>query len=278
MNFLQLKEELELIAGDRHADKFSSWLNNAILELAADFEFPALKLREPVLFNTKVTEWLYNLPNTSRTSWLTSTAYSVGADVVEGTGVYNCILAHTSGSTTRPGTGVLWATYWELITTGIGIYQKKLFKVLSQDWDGAEVTVYNSFRPIEEQDYDHDDTGEYVEALGVEDKQIAIYPMAVDVLQMWFYRRPVDMTLDYELPDGIPEEYHRRVILPKIALQNFEIIQVMALNEPQRTLKYWHDKYEEGLYGTPRGDIGMIRYLAKFKGGPKVHGGRDPIL
>lgn len=277
MNLLQLKNGLEEIAGDRLAKSYTSWLNNAVLELAGDFEFPALKLREPILFATKVTEWLYDLPNTSRTNWLTGTVYALGADVVNDGAVYNCILGHTAGAANEPGTGATWETNWELITTGTGIYQKKLFKVLSQDWDGAEVKIYNSFRPIEEEDYDHDETGEYVEALGIEDKQIAIFPMANDTLEMWFYRRPVDMSQDSSLPDGIPEEFHRRVILPKVVLQNFEIIQNMALDAPQSTLKYWQDKYEEGLYGTPRGDIGMIRYLAKFKGGPKRHGGRDPI-
>lgn len=278
MNFLRLKNELELIAGDRLAENYASWLNNAVLELAADFEFPALKLREPVLFVTKDTQWIYYLPNTDRKNWATSTAYVAGDNVVESGDVYNCILEHTSGSTTRPGTGVSWETYWELITSGTAIYQKKLFKVLSETWDGSEIKVYDSFRPIEEQDYDHDDTGDYVESIGVEDKQIAIYPMANDVLQMWFYRRPIDMTEEHDLPDGIPEEYHRRVILPKVVLQNFEILQNMAMNAPQNTLRYWQDKYEEGLYGTPRGDIGMVRYLAKFKGGPKVRGGRDTIM
>jgi hypothetical protein len=277
VKFLQLKQELEEIVGDRHSNKFASWLNNAVLELTADFEFPALRLREPLLFVTKQTKWLYDLPNVNRTTWATSTAYALGADVVQGSAVYNCILAHTSGASTQPGTGASWATYWELITTGTGIYQKKLFKVLTNNWDGEDVSIFRSFRPIEEQDYDHDDTGDYVESIGVEDKQIATYPMSDDVLQMWFYRRPVDMSADSDLPDGIPEDYHRRVILPKVGLQNFEIIQTMALNAPQATLKYWHDKYEEGLYGTPRGDVGMIRYLAKFKGGPKVRGGRDPI-
>jgi hypothetical protein len=68
MNFLQLKEELKEIVGDRHQHKFSRWINNAVLELSADFEFPTLKLREPVIFNTKNTQWLYDLPNTSRTA------------------------------------------------------------------------------------------------------------------------------------------------------------------------------------------------------------------
>ncbi len=277
MNFIKLQMELELIAGDRLSENFKSWLNNAVLELASDFELPDLRISEPVVFVTKDTEWLYDLPNSNRTTWATATSYALGADVVNDEGVYNCILAHTSGATTEPGVGVSWATNWELITTGISIFQKKLIKVLSVNGDGEEVKLYRSFRNIEEEDYAHADTGDYVEALGVENKKIAIYPMADDTLQMWFYRRPVDMDADSDEPDGIPEEYHRRVILPKVVLQNFEIIQNMAINAPQITLKYWQNKYEEGLYGTLKGDVGMINYLVKIKGGARIRGGSNPL-
>lgn len=46
--------------------------------------------------------------------WLTSTAY-VGGNLVfnDGSG-YICILNHTSGAGTEPGTGASWTTYWEL--------------------------------------------------------------------------------------------------------------------------------------------------------------------
>ncbi len=52
-------------------------------------------------------------------TWVTETSYALGADVkgddvtFSANDVYNCILAHISGSTTKPRTGALWATYWE---------------------------------------------------------------------------------------------------------------------------------------------------------------------
>jgi len=50
---------------------------------------------------------------TSDTSaWATSTAYAISDFVVESSLVYRCIVAHTSSSTTEPGTGTDWATYW----------------------------------------------------------------------------------------------------------------------------------------------------------------------
>lgn len=45
--------------------------------------------------------------------WATSTAY-VLHDLVENDGsAYVCILGHTSGSTTEPGVGASWGTYWD---------------------------------------------------------------------------------------------------------------------------------------------------------------------
>lgn len=45
-------------------------------------------------------------------AWTTSTAYALGAFVYVGTTVYRCILGHTSGSTSQPGVGASWTTYW----------------------------------------------------------------------------------------------------------------------------------------------------------------------
>ena len=77
--------------------------------------------------------------NTSRTAtqvqfitaaWVTSTAYAVGAQVTStqtvGSGtsltstyteIYTCTVAHTSGSTTQPGVGASWQSYWNLGTS-----------------------------------------------------------------------------------------------------------------------------------------------------------------
>lgn len=47
-------------------------------------------------------------------AWVTSTAYSAGDFVKNGSPsvIYRCIQAHTSGSTTEPGVGASWSSYW----------------------------------------------------------------------------------------------------------------------------------------------------------------------
>lgn len=47
--------------------------------------------------------------------WVTATSYVAG-DIVVGTdnNIYECILAHVAGASTRPITGGSWATYWVL--------------------------------------------------------------------------------------------------------------------------------------------------------------------
>jgi hypothetical protein len=41
---------------------FPAWINNALLELAGDFEFPSLKLRVPYPLTITTANWLYDLP------------------------------------------------------------------------------------------------------------------------------------------------------------------------------------------------------------------------
>lgn len=47
--------------------------------------------------------------------WITSTLYEVNDGLLHNGTSYRCILQHTSGSTTEPGVGVSWATYWEVL-------------------------------------------------------------------------------------------------------------------------------------------------------------------
>jgi hypothetical protein len=49
--------------------------------------------------------------STSVDAWTTNTAYLVN-QYAKNSGYYRCILVHTSSSTTKPGTGVNWQTYW----------------------------------------------------------------------------------------------------------------------------------------------------------------------
>ena len=47
--------------------------------------------------------------------WVISTLYAVDAALSHSGSSYRCILQHTSGGTSEPGTGVSWLTYWQLL-------------------------------------------------------------------------------------------------------------------------------------------------------------------
>lgn len=50
-------------------------------------------------------------------AWATSTAYTLGDGVQNDGSSYICILAHTSGAASEPGTGASWETYWDLVAS-----------------------------------------------------------------------------------------------------------------------------------------------------------------
>jgi hypothetical protein len=63
MNLGELETALKRAVQDRSLeDLYVGWINNAILELAADFELPALKTREPTSLTITTADWLYSLP------------------------------------------------------------------------------------------------------------------------------------------------------------------------------------------------------------------------
>lgn len=63
MNLGELETALKRAIQDRSLEAFYvGWINNAILELAADFELPALKVRTPVSLTITTADWLYDLP------------------------------------------------------------------------------------------------------------------------------------------------------------------------------------------------------------------------
>ena len=215
MNLERLQEELALMVRDStHEDFYTDWINDAVLEIASDFELPGLKLKEPASLETTESDWLYDLPAT---------------------------------------------------------YHKKVFKCRNSN--GDEITVGRRIQTIEEIDYDHDETDDYVTTIAVEAGQIAIFPMAEDTLSLWFYRLPVDMSESTDEPDGIPAAYHERVIIPKIIIKESAVLQDLTIQFPPN---YFQQMYSNGLYGSAAGDVGMINYFAKSKGFKK-HGGRDPL-
>jgi len=291
MNLLRLEDELSLIVKDsRFEDYFKTWLNDAILEIASDFELPDLKLKTPTSLSTVDF-------SSAAVSFLTAdnsiNATDIGADITVGDLATDVILVSgASESANNTKFTVETATDDKLIVTETvtaetagntvsinynwlldlpATYHKKLFKCRNSN--GDKITVGRRIQTIEEVDYDHDETGDYVTTIAVEADKIAIFPKAVDTLYLWFYRLPVDMTEDDDVPDGIPSAYHERVILPKVIIKNSAILQDLTLQYPP---EYFRNLYSEGLYGRRGGDVGMINYLAKSKGF-KRHGGADPL-
>ncbi|HYC70851.1 MAG TPA: hypothetical protein VEB66_06570 [Opitutaceae bacterium] len=48
-------------------------------------------------------------------TWQSGVAYAIGEMAGSNGALYRCVSAHTSGSTTKPGSGASWATYWVLV-------------------------------------------------------------------------------------------------------------------------------------------------------------------
>ena len=64
MNLGELERAVKRAVQDRSLEEhYVGWINNAILELAADFELPALKVRSPVSLTITTDDWLYSLPS-----------------------------------------------------------------------------------------------------------------------------------------------------------------------------------------------------------------------
>ena len=202
-------------------------LNDTILELASDFELPALKLLDPVPLTVDDTKWLWPMPDS---------------------------------------------------------FHKKLFQVRNSSltpW--GHVHIHHDIEDLNRRNPEHDSTAANVStvAAGMQGEAwyLGIYPLPTiqNILELWFYRKPALLTLPADVPDCFPPEYHERVILPKCVIKNFRFFTDAIEDGPMTSLTYWEELYRRGLYGESRGDVGLVNYLAKLKGGPRRRGGRDPI-
>lgn len=211
-----------LVQDDSLRPQFAQMLNDALLEVAADFDLPALRRLTPLSFPVTTAEWLWPLPDT---------------------------------------------------------FHKKLFRCANGVW--SRVTVRRDLDDLDNLDLDHDDTGDLVTDVAVRDtgmdKYLGIFPKANDTLRLWFYEKPARMVNPEDAPRCIPTEFHDRVIVSKCVLKNFQYFTDFIEDGPQKSLVYWENQYRQGLYGSRGGDIGLINFLVKARGGPRRTGGRDPI-
>jgi len=219
MTLAELELELDLIVQDAALSAhFRRWLNNALLEIAYDFNLPALKLTTPAsLAVTIAGGWLYDMPAN---------------------------------------------------------YHKNLFRCRNSNND--TVTIDRDAACIEDSDPDHSETGDYVTRVAVENDRIIVYPKAADTLSLWFYQKPETLSAPEDSVVCIPAAYQSRVLISKVVIQNFQLLQNQSSKLIAQGLLWWKNNYKAGLYGEPHGDIGMIQCLARAKK-PKRHGGTDPL-
>lgn len=228
MNLGELEGALSLIVQEKSLEPYyKGWINNAILELATDYELPALKLLTPFPLEVNTSNWLWLLPDN---------------------------------------------------------FQKKLFRCANGEWGRVQVEFQGKpfdISYLDALDIDHDRTADHVTHAAVaevgDDHYLGLFPKANEILKLWFYQKPAVLDKPDDTPSCIPSGFHERVIIPRVIIKNFQLLQDQVENFDLKPLQYWEGKQKEGLYGSPMGPIGLINYLIKSQGGPRRHGGRDPI-
>ena len=228
MNLGEMESALaEVVKDSNLALSFAQKINDTILELAGDFELPALVLLDPVPLTVDGTKWLWPMPDN---------------------------------------------------------FHKKLSRVANSSvtpW--GHVHIYRDIDGLTRRNMAHDATGDHVTGVATAMQGaswvLGIYPLplAQEILQLWFFRKPAILVKPADVPDCMPPEYHYRVIVVKTILQNFRLFTDAIEDGPMKSLAYWEELYRRGLYGEPRGDIGLVNYLTKLRGGPRRTGGKDPV-
>jgi len=153
-------------------------------------------------------------------------------------------------------------------------YHKKLFRAVDSTYNS--IKVCRTIDTLHDLDIQHTETGDHVTHLAVQDRKIGTFPKATESIYLWFYELPDPLENDEDEVACIPAAYQPRVIIPKLVIKNFKLLQDMVVAPPHQSILFWQEEYRQGLYGSPRGEIGMVYYLAREKG-PRRHGGRDPL-
>lgn len=158
-------------------------------------------------------------------------------------------------------------------------YQRKLFRCVDVNY--SPITICSTVEDIHRLDIDHDETGDLVTHVATMDavipKKIFVYPKADTTIYLWYYQIPSYIEDSSDVPTCIPAEYHGRVLIPRVVIKNFQLLQDLIIDAPHRSLAYWRGLESEGLYGSPRGPIGLIHWIVRSEGSPRRHGGRDPL-
>jgi hypothetical protein len=290
LSYIQ-EDLIDIIQNDSYRPRLTTWVNNAILEIARDFELPPLKMIKPIYFWLYQDAWYYPMPSL-QPAWASGASYvarvvftednpipgttpvvpatpaSFGSLVYDATSdkVYQCITSHTSSAGDLPlSTSSKWRPLYSTNVT----YHKKVTGARSYNNNWEVIPVSYEMAIIENLDGQHHDTGDTVEQIGVEDKFLGSYPRVNDVVSMYFYRMPVPMSKPNDVPDGVDDEFICDVLIPRVVVRNFRIINQMAIRPLLQNLKYWEDVQKHG-------EETMKLKLVKSKAIEK-RGGSDPL-
>jgi len=304
-NLARLRSELALIVLDDSLEPyFKDWINDAVLDLASDFDLPGLRLLSPINLVCTTANWLYNPPDSMgeiATIAITNggTGYSegdiltiveagaVGAEVVVtevAAGVVTAVKLTDGGNNYTTGAGKptlgggnddCTIEVAALSSTQVA-FHKNLFQARDSEWN--DIYVCKRWEELDALDIDHDETGDHISHIGVtqDDSMLGIYPKANETIRLWFYKKPTPLAEEGDEPTCIPEEYRLRTIIPKVVIKNFKYLQDLMAQAPHQSLLWWEEELRRGLYGSPRGDIGMINRFA-INRKPKRSGGKNPL-
>jgi hypothetical protein len=230
MNLERLEAEISLVLNEEQFQKLlRDWINEAVLEIATEFELPTLKSPTAYKFQTDKNNWLLPFPKE--------------------------------------------ANFHKKVFLAMDSYMNPILTKIN----GLEIDI-QYLNELEQQHIAHGDHVEIVATTNFEGTDyLGYYPRATETIHIWFYVKPKPLMKPEDVPVCIPPAYREKVIVPLVIVKGLERLQDLIETPDPRQLEYWRALYKEGLYGSPGGSIGMVHYLAKTKGGPRRHGGRDPI-
>lgn len=155
-------------------------------------------------------------------------------------------------------------------------YHKKLFRAAAVDY--ADIGVLGTVAEVDRLDPDHDEVEDYVSFVAAHDerRKLAVFPKSTTSVRLWFYEKPEVLDLEDDPLTCIPDQYQRQVLLPRLIIDIYPSLQDMAVQAPGPSIAHWQRQYSRGLFGVPKGDVGMINYLAAQRP-PKVHLGRQHL-
>lgn len=175
----------------------------------------------------------------------------------------------------QPFSGVVTTTNWlyELPAS----YHKNVFKARNSDPNEYYFRpIARDMGAIDQLDFKHQETGQYVQRIAVADRHMGVWPKANDTILLWFYKKP-DVAGDIV---EVPDEWISRVLTPRVVLRCFMVYPDLArenMTENRLTLDWWRTQQKSGLYGSAiTGETGFINFMTKSRP-PRTRGGRQPL-